>query len=187
MVQNEFLHDIAFNPSRQVKSWKRRKTCNSEVCIKGEETCEFYEKFKEVVELEYPGRHEKKVVLFNCEWFDFLSRQGIRIHKEYGIVDIKQNTRYPNVNEIIDIDHIGDLVDSSQPHEQVNVSQLQVMVEEEDDDEEKEEDSNGEENDMESEFSDDNLTSEEGDDYIVDDDSDDEENSATGDNEDTED
>ncbi|PIN23895.1 hypothetical protein CDL12_03376 [Handroanthus impetiginosus] len=203
-----------------------------------EGTCEFYGKLKEVVELEYPGRHEKKVVLFNCEWFDSLSRQGIRIHKEYRIVDIKQshatqvyyvpypgrspaqihwryvmkirsrsrvdqaNTEEKNqhsmgdalqeptssINEIVDIDHIGDLVDSSQPHEQVNASQLQVILEgEEDVEEEEEEDSSGEENEMESEFSDDNSTSEEGDDYIVHDDSDDEGNSDTGDNEDTED
>ena len=121
MVQNEFLHDIAFGPSRQVKSWRRffvngyifhsdslaerRKTCNSGVCVKGEGTSEFYGKLKEVVELEYPGRHEKRVVLFNCEWFDSLSSQGIRIHKEYGIVDIKQNARYPKFDPFIIAQH----------------------------------------------------------------------------------
>ncbi|PIN07120.1 hypothetical protein CDL12_20317 [Handroanthus impetiginosus] len=199
MVKNEFLHDIAFGPSRQVKCWRR-------FFVNG--------------------------YIFHIDSL----RQGIRIHKEYGIVDIKQNARYPkfdpfviaqhatqrcvmkirprsrvdkanteeknqhsmgdalqeptsSVNEIVDIDHIGDLVDSSQPHKQVNVSQLQVILEGEEDVEEdvEEEDSSGEENDMESEFSNDNSTSEVGDDYIDHDDSDDEGNSDTGDNEDTED
>ncbi|PIN18011.1 hypothetical protein CDL12_09322 [Handroanthus impetiginosus] len=91
-----------------------------------------------------------------------------------------------NVNEIADVDPICDLLDSSQPHEEVNVSQFQIMVEEEEKEEEKEkekekEEPGGEKNDMGSEFFDDNSTSEEGDDYIFHNDSDDEGNNDKGD------
>ena len=36
----------------------------------------------------------KQVVLFNCEWFDTVLKRGMKVHKDYRIIEIWHNRRY---------------------------------------------------------------------------------------------
>ena len=46
------------------------------------------------MELEYPGWPIKRTILFKCEWFDITPNVGMRIHKQYKLVDVNHTTRY---------------------------------------------------------------------------------------------
>ena len=71
---------------------------NSGVCVKGtnytiDET-DYYGQLQEVLKLEYLGCPIKRTVLFKCEWFDITSNVGMRIHKQYKLVDVNHTRRY---------------------------------------------------------------------------------------------
>ena len=79
-----------------------RSTMNSGVCIKGsnysESSSDFYGRLIEVIQLEYPALPIKRTVLFKCEWFDPVANVGMKIHKNYNLVDINHKRRF-NKNE----------------------------------------------------------------------------------------
>nr|GMC47001.1 uncharacterized protein LOC109190339 [Ipomoea batatas] len=70
----------------------RKSISNYGVSIKG--TClaqfesNFFGTLQEVVEVEYPNVPIKKVVLFNCEWFDPTPNIGSIFNSEYGIAEV---------------------------------------------------------------------------------------------------
>ena len=71
---------------------------NSGVCVKGtnymiNET-DNYGQLQEVVELDYLGWPIKRTILFKCEWFDITPNVGMRIHKQYKLVDVNHTRRY---------------------------------------------------------------------------------------------
>lgn len=72
---------------------KHRTTNNSGVWLKGETegniTHDFYSVLDNVVELEYPGVHNK-VVLFKCRWFDITN--GVKVDRAHGLVEVKHTT-----------------------------------------------------------------------------------------------
>jgi len=79
-----------------------RMTYNNSVCIK-ESTCsefevDYYEKLKEVVELQYHNEHSR-VFLFKCYWYDTTDRE-IRVDPHYGLVEINLKARLCNVNDV---------------------------------------------------------------------------------------
>ena len=55
---------------------------------------DYYGRLVEVIKLEYPTWPVKKTVLFKCEWFDITENVGIKIHRQYKLVDINHTRRY---------------------------------------------------------------------------------------------
>lgn len=43
----------------------------------------------------------KQLVLFNCEWFDAVMNRGVKIHKQYGIVEVRHTRRYSKYDPFI--------------------------------------------------------------------------------------
>lgn len=115
------MHDLAWGPKRKVHTWPTyfvnhykfhtekwsvgKKTINSGVCVKGsdqgDEESYYYGILKEIVQLEYPGHPMKRLVLFNCEWFDIVMNRGMKVHKQYGIVEIRHTRRYARFDPFI--------------------------------------------------------------------------------------
>ncbi len=114
--------DVACGPSRRVVSWpifyvngykfwtdawgEGKLTYNSGVCIKctgstNNVETDFYGVVQEIIQLEYPGMPHKNVVLFRCDWFDTTPECGTRIHKQYRIVEVLCNRRYPKYDPFI--------------------------------------------------------------------------------------
>lgn len=69
---------------------------NSGVCVKG--SCyndlenDYYGLLKEVIKVRYLGE-ENEIFIFNCEWFDTLSRNGIKVHHTNGLIELNRNSR----------------------------------------------------------------------------------------------
>ena len=82
----------------------QKRTYNSGVCMSGIDqgpgANDFYRQLKEILEFEWPGQDVRRCVLFNYEWFDMSSR-GMRIHRKYGIVEVKKNRHYLKYNPFI--------------------------------------------------------------------------------------
>lgn len=81
-------------------SWSEGKsTKNSGVCTRGtvygQAEDDYYGILQEVIQLEYPGLPLKRLVLFNCKWFDPTLGRGTRIHDQFGIVEVR-STRWYN-------------------------------------------------------------------------------------------
>ena len=81
-----------------------KRTYNSGVCVSGTShdasLNDYNGQLKEILELEWPGLPVKKLVLFNCEWFD-PSPRGTRVHPKYGIVEVKKNRQYAKYDPYI--------------------------------------------------------------------------------------
>jgi hypothetical protein len=79
-----------------------RKTYNSKVCVKGLTSNEFevdyYEKLKEVIELQYHSKHNRKYLL-KCYYYDTTDR-GIRVDPHNGLVKINSKARLCNVDNV---------------------------------------------------------------------------------------
>jgi len=120
VLQNPYLYDLASGPLRLAKSWpiyfvngytfhtkqwgEGRTTYNSGVCVSGigqdENSSDYYGVINEILELEWPRQPIKKLVLFNCEWFD-TSKRGMRVHKQFGIVEVHKNRKYAKFDPFI--------------------------------------------------------------------------------------
>jgi hypothetical protein len=118
-IDDELLRSLAWGPSRSVTKWPNylingykfvtksqnegMSTTNYNVCVRGGqyESLEnnYYGVLTDIVELQYTGHPSKKVVLFQCDWFD-PSSQGTRIDN-YGNVEIKKSRRYNNYDPFI--------------------------------------------------------------------------------------
>lgn len=65
----------------------------SGVCVlgigEGEFVSDYYGVLKEVMGFEYFGLLIKKCVLFNCCWFVLIINRGVKVYKDYGIVEIR--------------------------------------------------------------------------------------------------
>ena len=51
--------------------------------------------------MEYPGLPLKRLVLFNCEWFDPTLGRGTRIHEQFGMVEVRSTRRYNKYDPFI--------------------------------------------------------------------------------------
>ena len=69
-----------------------RSTSNSGVCIEGtnfsETESDYYGKLIEILQLEYPRLPIKRTILFKCNWFDPTVNVGMKVHKQYFLVDV---------------------------------------------------------------------------------------------------
>ncbi|RDY10319.1 hypothetical protein CR513_05189, partial [Mucuna pruriens] len=118
-LPNPNLYDLASGPLRLAKSypiyfvngykfhtiaWGEGKTTyNSGVCVSGighdEASNDYYGVLVEILELEWPSQAPKKLVLFYCNWFD-PSNRGMRMHKQYKIVEVRKGKKYRKFNII---------------------------------------------------------------------------------------
>ena len=75
-----------------------KATMNSGVCIKGSNfsatELDFYGQLIEVLQLEYPALPLKRVILFNCHWFDPTPNLGTRNNRRYKLVDVNHTRRF---------------------------------------------------------------------------------------------
>jgi len=62
---------------------------------------DYYGILKDVIELVYPQEPTKKCVLFSCDWFDPTINHGMRVHREFGIVDVRRTRRYSKYDPFI--------------------------------------------------------------------------------------
>jgi len=53
------------------------------------------------MQLEYIGEPRKQLALFNCQWFDIERSRGVKVHKEYDIVEVHRCKRYLNYDPFI--------------------------------------------------------------------------------------
>ena len=53
------------------------------------------------MQLEYSGHPMKRLVLFNCEWFNSTINHGMKVHREYGIIEIRHTRRYSRFDPFI--------------------------------------------------------------------------------------
>ncbi|KAK4716371.1 hypothetical protein R3W88_014709 [Solanum pinnatisectum] len=77
---------------------KNKKTNNSGVWVKGDdgnqnENIDYFGVLHEILELEYSGWPIKRIVLFQCKWFDPTSR-GTREFKQHNIIEVKHTRKY---------------------------------------------------------------------------------------------
>ncbi|KAK6779894.1 hypothetical protein RDI58_022078 [Solanum bulbocastanum] len=77
---------------------KNKKTNNSGVWVKGDdgnqnENVDYFGIFHEILELEYSGWPIKRIVLFQCKWFDPTAR-GTRELKQHNIIEVKHTRKY---------------------------------------------------------------------------------------------
>ncbi|XP_049410700.1 uncharacterized protein LOC125873917 [Solanum stenotomum] len=77
---------------------KNKKTNNSGVWVKGDngnqnENVDYFGVLQEIVELEYSGWPIKRIVFFQCKWFDPTSR-GTRELKQHNIIEVKHTKKY---------------------------------------------------------------------------------------------
>ena len=74
-----------------------RSTSNSGVCIKGtnfsETESDYYGRLIEILQLEYPRLPIKWTILFKCNWFDPTVNVGMKVHKQYFLVDVNQKRK----------------------------------------------------------------------------------------------
>ena len=111
---NTFIQNLSKGPFRYVTTYpgyfvngykfhtighdSSKATMNSGVCIKGSNysanESDYYGQLSEVVELEYPGLKNNRIVLFKCEWFDPTRNVGAKIHSDYKLVDVNHKRRF---------------------------------------------------------------------------------------------
>lgn len=69
---------------------------NSGVCVKG--SCyddlenDYCGLLKEVIKVRYLGE-KNEIFICSCEWFDTLSRNGMKVHHTNGLVELNKNSR----------------------------------------------------------------------------------------------
>nr|GMD63544.1 uncharacterized protein LOC109185082 [Ipomoea batatas] len=113
-VCNQALIDLACGPLMQATTYNgyvvngfkfqteqhciRKSTNNFGVSIKGTSLSHgeslFFGTLKEIVEVEYPNIPLKKVVLFNCEWFDPTPNTGTKLNFDSGLIEVHSRKRY---------------------------------------------------------------------------------------------
>ena len=74
-----------------------RSTLNCGVYIKDSNSSnteiQYYGCLIEVLRLEYSGLPIKRIVLFKCEWFDPTINSGMKVHKQYSLIDVNLKQR----------------------------------------------------------------------------------------------
>ncbi|KAM3338877.1 hypothetical protein P3S68_030963 [Capsicum galapagoense] len=115
-IENEYLHSLARGPligstSHSVYFVNRykfhtkchgrmRSTMNSGVYISNPNFGDYYERIKEIIQVEYREAPLKQTVLFKCEWFDPTIDIGVKKHDRYKLVEINHRRRYKKKIEL---------------------------------------------------------------------------------------
>lgn len=72
---------------------ENKSTTNSGLCISSP-FGDYYGNLLEILEVEYPGYPIKTTILFKCHWYDPTPNVGVKVHKQYNLVDINKNKQY---------------------------------------------------------------------------------------------
>ena len=72
---------------------ENKLTMNSGVCISSD-SCDYYGKLLEILEVKYPGLPIKSAVLFSCDWYDPTPNVGVRVHNQYKLVDVDKRRKF---------------------------------------------------------------------------------------------
>jgi hypothetical protein len=84
-----------------------RSTMNYGVCIRGTTYAQstnkgdYYGLIQEILQVQYPGMPENNTILFKCEWFDLRSRDSMRVHLRYRLVEINHRKRCPKYEPFV--------------------------------------------------------------------------------------
>ena len=74
-----------------------RSTSYSGVCIKGtnfnEVESDYYGRLIEILQLEYQRLPIKRIILFKCNWFDPTVNVGMKVYKQYFLVDVNHKRK----------------------------------------------------------------------------------------------
>ncbi|KAL4573895.1 hypothetical protein LXL04_020716 [Taraxacum kok-saghyz] len=108
-INNKYIYDLSRRPLRSVKSYKvyfvngykfhtdahseNKASMNSGVCISSE-VGDYYGKILEILEVEYPGFPRKSTFVFKCDWYDPTDNVGVKVHKQYKLVDINLKRKF---------------------------------------------------------------------------------------------
>lgn len=109
--------DLVEGPENKVKTWPMyftrgymfhthghgigRKTMNYGVSVRGSnEDDDFFGTVETIMELQYPGFLNLKIIVFYCKWYDPTIGKGTRKTKG-GIVDVLSSGRYPSYEPFI--------------------------------------------------------------------------------------
>ncbi|KAK6803403.1 hypothetical protein RDI58_001187 [Solanum bulbocastanum] len=92
------MYQYNVNGFKFEKYSKNKKTNNGGVWVKGDdgnqnENVDYFGVLHEILELEYSGWPIKRIVLFQCKWFDPTSR-GTRELKQHNIIEVKHTRKY---------------------------------------------------------------------------------------------
>ncbi|KAK6777872.1 hypothetical protein RDI58_024590 [Solanum bulbocastanum] len=84
---------------------RNKKTNNSGFYIQGDvdgtgQTVEYYGVIQEIIEVRYLGWPKKKIVLFQCEWFD-PSHRGTKMDHQHNIIEVKHIRKYRSYDPFI--------------------------------------------------------------------------------------
>ncbi|WMV29453.1 hypothetical protein MTR67_022838 [Solanum verrucosum] len=98
---------------------RNKKTNNSGVYIQGDvngtgQTIEYYGVIQEIIEVRYSGWPNKKIVLFQCEWFD-PSHRGIKVDHQHNIIEVKHTRKYKSYDLFIIVQHAKQVYYASYP------------------------------------------------------------------------
>lgn len=55
---------------------------------------DYYGRLSEIIQIQYSAIPIKRMVLFKCEWFDPTPNHGIRVHKDYKLVEINHKKKF---------------------------------------------------------------------------------------------
>jgi len=77
---------------------QHRTTTNFGILVRGE--TDYYGVLQEIIEIQYPGLVNLKCILFKCEWYDPVTKRGVRKHN-LGIVDVNDSQRYQRFQPFI--------------------------------------------------------------------------------------
>ncbi|KAL4573042.1 hypothetical protein LXL04_019835 [Taraxacum kok-saghyz] len=72
---------------------ENKASMNSGVCISSE-VGDYYGKILEILEVEYPGFPRKSTFVFKCDWYDPTDNVGVKVHKQYKLVDINLKRKF---------------------------------------------------------------------------------------------
>ncbi len=116
-ITNKDIYDLLRRPLKTVKSYnvyfvngymfhrdahsKNKASVNSRLCINSVGDDVFYGKITEILEVEYPGYPIKSTMLFKYDWYDTTPDIGVKVHKQYKLVEVNKNRRYAKYEPFI--------------------------------------------------------------------------------------
>ena len=77
-----------------------KSTTNNGLCVSSQGG-DYYDKVEEILEVEYPGYPIKTAVLFKCHWYDPTPNIGVKVHKQYNLVEINVKRKYNKFKTIV--------------------------------------------------------------------------------------
>jgi len=79
------------------------QTYNCGVCVRMDDNDgekHYYGVLKEIYEYSFTNDDQKKLVLFQCEWYD-PGKKGTKTHRQFRLVEINERRRYPHYDPFI--------------------------------------------------------------------------------------